>query len=327
MPRLLHSIWVPEKAVSADGIEFFNLPVNPLSVCLIHIKPLNDTGTLSNFNRAMGLAGALNLIRVNHRGQSILSITGRDLLAFNYFRHGMVPWEANGDDTDNERRSLVLPVVFGKFAYDPSSCLPATIAGELTMELDIDIADTGYDGFRYAVETVELLDAKPREYERKTTVTRTFAATGDNDVDLPNGNLIRGLLLFGTTPFGGASPAPTWGRVELRRDNIQVGYSATDFECLRGITQLMGRQPPTGQFHSHRVTTDGNAQTALATLAGPHNEGAGGEGWENYAYMDLDPTRDDAFSLETRGSSNFLIRANVETADAARVVVVERIGA
>lgn len=325
MPRLLHSVAVQDQAIAADGVQVVDLPVNPLSVILLKICPLNDTGTLADFNRAMGLAGSLDRIAVLHKGASVVNLSGRDLLALNYFRHGAIPFEANGDDTDNERRCLVLPIMLGKFAYDPSSCMPATIRGEMTMELTWDIADTGYDGMRMSVETIELLDAKPREYERKTTIAKTFAATGFQDFDLPNGNLVRGLLLFGTTPFGGASPAPSWGRVELLKDGQQVGYASADFECLHQLGQLMGRQPPTGQRHAHRVTTDGNAQTALATLAGPFGEGLG-EGWEQYAFMDLDPTRDDMYAIQTAGSSNWLLRANVETADACRVVQVERIG-
>lgn len=324
MVRMLHQVAVQDKLVAADGIEVFDLAVNPLSVVLLKICPLNDTGTLANFNRAMGLAKSLNAVRILHRGASVVSMKGEDLLALNYFRHGMIPFEANGDDTDNERRCMVLPVMLGKFAFDPQSCFPATVRGELTMELDIDIADTGYDGFRYSVETVELLDAKPKEFERKTSINKTFAATGKQDFDLPNGQVVRGLLLFGTTPYGGASPAPTWGRVELLKDNQQCGIASADFETLHQLHMLMGRQPPSGQRHAHRVTTDGNAQTELATLAGPYGEGLG-EGWENYAFIDLDPTRDDTYAVNTAGSSNFLLRADVETADAARVVMIERI--
>lgn len=321
--RLLHSVCVQDQAVAADGVVTFDLPVNPLSVLLLNLRPLNDTGTLANFNRAMGLAGALDRIAINWLGASVFNMSGRDCLAMNYFRHGMIPFEANGDDTDNERRCLTLPIVFGRFPYDSRCCLPKTKRGELTAELTVDIADTGYDGFRFSAESIELIDAEPREYERKTTIARTFAATGFQDFDLPNGNVVRGLLLFGTTPFGGAAPAPSWGRVECLMDNEQQVYAGADFETLHQIHQLFGRQPPTGQRHAHRITTDGNAQTELATLAGPHGEGLG-EGWEQYAWMDFDPTRDDDYSLDTKNSSSFLLRANVETADACRVVMIER---
>jgi hypothetical protein len=325
--RILHSFAVQDKLVAADGVEVFDLTVNPVSVVLVKINPLNDTGTLANYNRAMGLASSLNAILILHRGASIFSMSGQDALALNYFRHGMLPWEANGDDVDNERRSMVLPILLGKFAYDPQSCFPASRRGELTMELDVDIADTGYDGFRYSVETIELLDAKPKEYERKTTISKTFAATGMQDFDLPNGLLVRGLLLFGTTPFAGASPAPSWGRIELLVDNQQAHVAASDFETLHQMSQLMGRMPPVSEFHTHRITVDGNAQTEVETLGGPILEPGTTDPWNRYAFIDLDPMRDDTYSIDTAGSSSFMLRANVETADACRVVQIERAAA
>jgi hypothetical protein len=319
MPRLFHSVAVQEKAVSADGVEVFDLAVNPLSVVLLNIRPLNDTGTLANFANTLSLAAAFNRVSILHKGAAVVSLRGEDLCALNYYRHGIVPYEANGDDVDNERRCMTLPIMLGKFAYDPSSCFPASRRGELTMELDVDIADTGYDGFRYSVETVELLDAKPREYERKTSVSKTFAATGFQDFDLPNGQLVRGVMLWGTTAFDGASPAPSWGRVELVLDNQQLGYASTDFEVLHQLSQLMGRQPPSAASHLHEF----EPAAGVRTLGLPRMVGK--NGWDQYAYLDLDPTRDDVYSVNTAGSSSFLLRANVETADAVRAILVERI--
>jgi hypothetical protein len=177
----------------------------------------------------------------------------------------------------------------------------------------------------YSVETVELLDASPNEFERKTTVSRTFGSTGFNDVDMPFGNTIRGILGFGTTGFSGGTPAPTLGRLELRVDNEQRGYSSTDFEVSQVIGQLMGRQPFAYDAHLHRVTTDGNAQTLVSTVGGPSSVGNGGI--EKYTYLDLDPTRDDEFSVSTKGANQVMLRVDAEAADAARFVIVEKITA
>jgi len=315
---------VQEQAIASDSVQQFDLGVNPLSALMIGLRPLNDTGTLANFNRVMGLCLHALQIRVLYRGAAVFSCSAADLAALNYYRHGMIPFEANGDNTDNERRCLCLPLLLGRHAYDMDSCLPAAIRGELVLEVQFDIAITGSDGLRFDVEMIELPEANPSHYERKTTINRTFGATGFNDVPLSIGNVSRGLLLFGTTPFGGASPAPTWGRLETLLDNEQVGIAATDFEMLHQYHQLLGIMPPTGQRHSHIITVDGNAQTAVATLAGPHGEGLG-EGWEQYAYIDLDPTRDDAHSIDTAGHNSWMLRVNAETADAVRIVQVERV--
>jgi hypothetical protein len=321
--KLLRSVIVQDQLIAADGVQQFELPVNPISHLLLGIRPLNDTGTLANFNRANGLAASMNRITINHLGSPVFSMRGEDCLALNYFRHGMIPFEANGDDTNDERRCLSLPVLFGRHPYDKSSAMPKTNRGELILELDIDIADTGYDGLRLTVESVEMLGASPKEFERKTSINRTSPATGLQDILLPSGNKVRGLLLFGTTPFGGAAPAPSWGRVQTLIDNEMEGISSADWEMLHQDSQLFGIQPPTGQRHIHRVTTDGNAQTELATLAGPAQEGLGDQ-WNQYAWVDFDPTHDDEFSIDTRGK-DWRIRYDAETADAVRVVQVERI--
>lgn len=322
----LHSVNQQDQAVSADGVVNFDLAVNPLSVILLNIRPLNNTVTLGNFQRMMGLAGALNSIRVLHRGASVFSMSGRDALALNYFRHGILPCEANGDDTDNERRCLQLPIILGRHPYDPESCFPATIRGELTMEIDVDVADTGYDDFRFSVETIELIGAKPKSFERSVSISRTFAATGLQDFPLPTGRLVRGLLLFGTTPFVGAAPAPSWGRIRTMLDNQEVGFSAIDFESAAQLGQLFGRDiNPLAESHTHRV--DASSASTTEQTAVPVQTNASNDGFRNYCFLDFDPTRDDAHSINTAGSANWLIRADVETADACRVVQIEAVSA
>lgn len=325
--RFLHSIAVPERAVAADAVESFDLPVNPLSALLIGIKPLNDTGTLANLIGYREAVQAFNRITVSYRGASVLSMRGEDLAALNWFRHGIAGSIANGDNVNDERQCFVLPLLFGRFPYDPSSCFPSSRRGELVIEFDIDVADTGYNDFRYLVESIELLGANPREYERKTTIARTFAATGDNDIELPLGNTVRGLLLRGTTGFAGASPAPSLGRMSLMLDNQEVGFADTDFEIAQSLAGLFGRAYHPWQDHTHIITTDGNAQTELETLAGPIHETLAANSWGDFVYLDLDPTRDDTFALDTKSAATLLLRVNAETADAVRVIPVERVSA
>lgn len=326
----LHNIALQEKLISADVIESYDLSVNPLSCVLIAIRPLNDTGTLATFQSYKGLCAALNRVSVLYRGEAIISMRGEDVAAMNYFRWGIMPYQGQHDDTDNERRCAVLPLLMGRWPYDNKSCFPSTRRGELVVECDWDIADTGYDGLRVSVETIELLDANPKEYEKRVQVTQTNGATGDSDLDLvATGNMIRGILCFGTTPFGGAAPAPSWGRMKVLLDNQEAGYSNTDFEVAQMLHTLWGRQPPMYDGHMHRTTVSGCAQTAVATVSGPFNVGAGIAGatdinsWLQYCYLDYDPTGDDTHALSTKGKSSLKIRANVETADAVRAIPIE----
>jgi hypothetical protein len=325
--QLLHSICVQDQAIAADGVYPFDLAVNPLSVVRLAMRPLNETSTLSAFESYLGIMQAINRLTIAYRGDAIISGRGADLAALNYFRHGILPMQANHNDTDNDKRCVVLDILMGRNAYDPESCFPASRRGELIMELDIDVADTGYDNFRLSVETVELLGANPKSYEKKTTQSQTFAATGDNDVDLPVGNPCRGVLLFGTTGFKGGTGVPSWGRIQSLLDNRQVGYAGTDFEVAQSIGQLWGRQPPMYDGHRHRV--DATAASATQETLEAHGVGQNGMtgsttlGWGQYAFLDFDVTRDDTFTLDTAGARRFNLRANAKTADAVRAIPIE----
>lgn len=314
-----HSIAVVEEAVAADTVLTRDLPTNPLSVVLIAIRPLNDTGTLANFADYRAVCAALNRVSILYRGESIVGMRGEDLAALNYFRHGILPFQGQHDNTNDERRCVVLPILLGRSPYDPMSCFPRTKRGDLQLELDIDIADTGYDGFRFSVETIELMDAKPKEFEKKVQVTQTPAATGDVDMQLPLGADCRGLLLFGTTPFAGAAPAPSWGRVRTLLDNREAGFSATDFEVAQMLHSLAGRMPPIYSGFQVGTTVDGNAQTSAPSNGAPFNVGIG---WHQYAWLDFDPTYDDRHTIKPQGK-DFRIRFNAETADAVRCVPIE----
>lgn len=317
MARFLHSVVVPEQAIAADGIFTYDLGVNPLSMLLITLKPLNDTGTLANFCSYLSVCDAVNKLTIYNRGESVVSMKGVDIAALNYFRHGIIPPQANHVDTNNDKRSVVLPVLLGKNPFDSQSCFPAAPRGSLSLELDLDIADTGYDTLRLQVDAIELLDAKPREYERKIQIAQTFSATGDQSVELTPGFKNRGILLWGTTGYAGGSPAPSWGRVKLLYDNQEFAFNAVDFETAHMLGSLWGRQPPMMDSHKHRVTTDGNAQTELATLAGPYDVG---KLWTLYGFLDLDPTRDDMFTADFTKAMRVQLLANAETSDAVRCV-------
>lgn len=316
MVTLIHSVSVQNQDPSSDAVLNFDLAVNPLSVVLINVRPLTDTGTPANYTGWLDTLGALNRITIRLRGSAIFSMSGVDAAILAAMRHGCVPWMANPSLTNNDRICATLPIFMGRRAYDPLSCFPATRAGELTLELDVDVADTGYDDLQFTVETIELLGASPKEYERKVQLAKTFASTGINDVDLPVGNLIRGVLLFGTTAFTGAAPAPTWGRISSVADGVAIGYSSVDFEIAHGLQALLGVPLPAYSTHIH-VETDTGGPTQI-----PQEEGVI---WGNHAYLNFDPLSDDALSIDTSKLSRFQLRSDAETANAVRLVPVERI--
>lgn len=318
MVMLNHSIIVEDRLIAADGVQTFDLGVNPLSVLLLRLRPLNDTGNLEDKLTFMLAAAAINLCTIRHRGQSIIALRGDELGALAVMRHGWSPWEANPTNVNNERVEFVVPIFMGRRPYDPNSCFPATRRGEFSVELDFDIASTGYDGMRLAIESIEIFGAKPKEFERKVQLSQTFAATGINDIDMPLGNLLRGIMLFGTTAAGGATPVPTLGRLSLIADTVGVAYSSTDIETLYALNAMRNGPPMGDHLHNENL----NATYLADQNTGRANQPA--QGYENHAYMDLDPNGNDMYSIDSSRVSRLQLRVTAESADAVRVVPIER---
>ena len=312
----IHSVQVQTQTPGADGVFNHTLGVNPLSVVYLCLRPLNDTGTLTNFQSYLGICDAVNRCTIRHRGESIIAATGRDLAMLAYLRHAIMPMQATHANTNNYRRCVVLPIVLGRRPFDSGSCLPQTRSGELEIELDLDIADTGYDGLQYTIETSEILGASPSEYESVIQLVQTRAATGINDLDLPVGQLVRGVLLFGTTGFSGAAPAPSWGRISTVLDGVPMGYNSTDFEVSAMLSAMRGVVPPAMDGRSTADTT----QTLTENM---HNVGSGG--FQNYTFLDFDITRDDEHSIDASNLSRFQLRSDAETADLVRAIPIRRV--
>jgi len=319
MATFVQSILVNNVSIAADGDIVIDCPVNPLSAILLHVSPLNETSTITTYSMLAALLGAFSKVRVLHRGASVVDGSLADLAMVAMLWRGQRVWQSNCVETDNDRRSVVVPITFGRQAYDPKECFPETKKGELQLSLTADIAATGYDGLRYSVETIELPDAEPVYVEKVTTLAQTFGATGQQDVDLPIGNVIRALLLWGTTAYAGATPVPSWGQVSVLRDNRQTYYSASDWEVLRGLNGVRGVLFPADFRHIH-------SGTYTTTVAGDSREPEIGASLDaNYALVPFDVLGDDSYSMVTEGAGRVNVRAVAETADAVRVLPIERV--
>lgn len=321
MIRPLITNVVPVADVNGDGTYNYELSVNPLSCLLLRLDVLNDTGTLADRVDYFDAFKALTRVSLLHRGQSIISMSGQDIVAHNYLRWGILPEEANTARTNNDRRQFVLPIHLGRGPFDPKSCFPSTRRGELTLQVTIDDAATGYDDTDFGVDSIELLDANPTEFERRLTLSRTSGGTGNNDMDLVPGRVIRDVLLFGTTGPNALTSFSTisWRNVRLLVDNQERYFSGVDWEVLKALPYIFGRQRSMARHH-HGTTVDGNAGTDVTTIGFPFGSDAM---MNQYAILDFDVTRDDAFALDTRDAKKVVIRYNAGTADAVRAVQTE----
>jgi len=102
--NFIHSILRANAAVAADGDEVVDLPVNPLSVILLHLSPLNETSTITAYTWLKGLLSALDSIRVSHKGSAIIDLNGYDLAVLNLLYHRIGLFQAGADSVDDDRR-------------------------------------------------------------------------------------------------------------------------------------------------------------------------------------------------------------------------------
>ncbi len=321
MPSFIHSIIEPERAISADGEQIFDLPVGPLSALLITVSPLNESSTIGNYRLLEALLGGVTGIDITHKGSSVIDATLTNLAVKALLFDRLSIWQSNAVETDNERRAIIVPILFGRRPYMQSECFPATKKGELQLRVNFDIASTGFDALRFAVEAVELPGATPDVVQKFTTLTQTFAATGDNDIDLPIGNPLRGVLVRGTTGFAGAAPAPTVNDVELLVANRQEYFMSSEWQATRGLLGLAGVPYPPDFRHIHSVNAAGaGREDTLEPQIGASID-------DNFVLMNLDPTEDDEYTLETEGASRVHVRVNAGAAEATLAMPIEKVPA
>lgn len=321
MAQFLRSVLIQDASLAASTTrDPDDLPVNPLSHILITLRALNNTATIGNYRYLQELLSFISTVRVIFRGQSIIEGSLRDLALLNILLTGHRPVQSNAIKTDNDVRMVTVLLSFSRVPYWADEAFPAVRKGELQLQFVSGAAPTGFDTLILQVETVELLDARPTRFLKYTTISKTPSATGDHDVEIPIGNKILDILMFGTTtPTGGVYTASI-GTARLLVDNVEMGYANANWETLHGelgrrvgsLADLMG--------HTHSFADTATVQESDT------KEQALVENWlENYALLDYDPLRDGQHAIDTRNRARVHLRISADFADAIRVIPVELI--
>lgn len=308
MAQILRTTLINDETVAADGVEDYDLPVNPLSFIALTVKALN--ATLTDFRFISALLSMITNVRVAYRGASIIDGSLTDLAVLFSRLTGYAPFQGNVAEADNDVRHVTCFIPFGRKLYDPIECFPATRRGDLVMHLTRDIAVTGADGLILQAETVELLDATPERFVKATTTTKLFNATGDHDIELPIGNMLLGALLWGPITPTGASFNASWGSTRLMVDNVEQMVSATNWETLHG--ELMGKQGAMRNLMAHIHSVNAAGAGREDTLQQQEDFDL----LNGYAFIDLDPMQDGSLALDTANAARVHLRTNTETASA-----------
>lgn len=320
--RYLHSIVTPNTdLVASADITPFDLPVNPLSLLLLHLQITNVApAAIGTYSAIDDVITQITNINVKHKGENIISGSLRDLMVLNAVAFHLFPGATRMINTDNVIRDFVFPLCLGRRAYDPMSCFPATTRGNLRYEMTAGADGAAYDDINFSLEAVELIEATPTEYVKYITNART-SVIGQFDASLPIGNPILGILGFDTDiNTGTTTHAPSWGTVKLLKDNVEQYYPLSDVETLCAMLAMQLRSlRELDRGHVHQINdgaalSDSDDAEALAS-----------HGTNGYFYLDFDPLRDGQYELETAGAADLKIRGVGEAASAIRWLPVERV--
>lgn len=317
MPKtFLRTVLVQNRTEGSDRTFQEDLPVNPLSVILITLRAQSTGALLSTTIRQMFTM--MTSVGVMFRGQDVIRGSLADLAFLNACATGWLPFGKRVGIADDAVFSLTVPLCFGRKPYDAMECFPSTRRGDLVLEATVDVAVTGADGLSLQIETVEMLDAVPRQFLKYTTIANTFASTGQEAVRLPIGNPFLGALLFGTTVPTAATRTATFDQFRIKVDNVEYGYARTNWESVHG--EMNRRWHGSDEFlvdHLHAgtyVTTVESESEGPSSMAGL---------FESYGYVDYDPMGDGEYAIDTAGRADVVLQRDSGTADAGRILPVE----
>lgn len=296
-----------------------DLPVNPLSAILVTVAC--DVDAINVAPTVAELLGVISRFEVTYKGQNIVSASLPDLAALYWHLTGRFPTVGRlSAEADEAEIWITVPILFGPKPFMKDWCFPAVRRGELQMQITTPATFTAVNDPQLQVETLELLDGAPARFLKYTTISKTPSATGDHDVDLPLGNPIRGVQLFGTTvPVDGAiTKSIDSGRLLV--DNVEHGYANFNWETLRGASCLYRDPSFQGMQAVARLT--GGAPAAnddTRPLEWPTSF------YRQYAYLEYAPYGMDEYRLMTEGKGRVHLRLNAGDTNAIRVIPVEEI--
>lgn len=319
MSRFLHSVVRPVAALTASAdITPLDLPVNPLSMLLLRFRLTNtNPAAIGTYSAWDDLLTMITNVNVKHLGEIIVGGSLRDLMVANLVYQRVAPRPVHPIKTSAAVRDVVFPICLGRAPYHPKSCFPATTRGNLKLELTAGALGAGMSAVSLGVESVELIDAQPEEYVKVTTSSAT-SVIGQFDASLPIGNKMLGVLLFDTGLRTNATGVTSWGALKILKDNVEQMYALTDIRTMAGMMHAYARDMFDGMLgHVHQI----NDGAALSTS--DDAETVAGQGADGYGYLDLDPTRDGEYALETAGAADLKIRAVGEEATAVRWLPLE----
>jgi len=288
----LHETITQERTLNTAENGPFDLPVNPISFLLLHIRAECGVSP-ADFQQLLGHVQAFS---VTFKGTQIVNMSGVDLARLVHHLWGKSVHIENFGAVSPGLVSITIPIPFTRKPYWSMEGFPATRRGELSYTVTRSAALTNIANPVFSLEAVQMLESEPKQFLKMVTLSRAIAA-GDADFEMPIGNPVLGLQVFSPTAMGNAPISETIRRMRLLLDNVEYDYADTAFDVARTIGWLR--------------SVDHNNYVGATSLL------------RNYAYLDFDPLQDDSMMIETEGRASVRLRFQPDVAGTVRVIPVE----
>ncbi len=311
-----HSVVVQNEEMTAGESPTWDLPVSPLSHLLLTLKFTQTAEPLQC--PFVDIPALLAKVEVLYKGAGVISMNGLDLLACGILVCDFESWGVNATGTVEAERSLTFLVPFGRQLYSPVECYPSTSRGELILQITWQGTFTTYiDNVKLQVEAIELPDAHPERFLKMTTSHVTPTAVQDYDVELPVGNQISDIVLWGTTIPLAAADTATIAKIQIRKNNSEFMYSKMNFESMHNMMGRLRPAPGYWGLHTHDILT------ALAVGDPTSINDPKDHILSNHLLVPFDVRRDGVHILKADDTKDLKIRISPDDQLAVRVIPCE----
>lgn len=293
-------------------------PVQPLSGILLSFKL--KSGAADQIDSVTQIFSKITGVVFAFRSKSIINLTGAQLYALNKSIGAPIfpVRQASAANAANKVAQLWVP--FGYRPFDPDFAFPRVATGDTTLQITTaaDPSSPAYNNYTVTASFLQLPAANPTKFLRATQMVAAPSATGLFDVNLPRAALMCGIGVQQAHAFP-ASATPTLNQLILLEDNMEFDYQGITDQEAYALAQL---RSPIGYVGSDHVHTENlaAAYTQNAGTAGPLDQGGIMDLW---TWLELDPLRDQSYAVDTTTLSQFVVRANVTTAENYTIIPLE----
>lgn len=313
---------INQEVESASLFKTYDLGVHGLSFLVFEfagVQAANNAPALFE-----DLALMLDVITVAYNGQAILSGKAQDLMRLGAIITGVSPDYNSEDQAASANASLTWVLPFGRRLFDPNEGFPQATRGSLVLQTTAAASFGSISGPKVSIHQVEIPQAKFKRFNKATLRTSTPTSTGSNDVPLPIGNYLRGVMTRHTTRYRTPNLPGTVKSWLLRVDNAERYYTGGQ-QFLQQMLGIKRAQPDPSTYRAAKMSDIAAAYTQFQRTNQENVNTL--ELMASYGYLDLDYTKDDTFSLNTKGVSDLQLRGDFNLAENVRVYPYESVDA